>query len=76
MILQENLAYFCSHWNRGVKHTARGPKPARCLVESSPRDDFVKQKLLCLLEVYSAALQQLVTRLQLLETLTQWPIFY
>ena len=37
---------------------------------------FVKQKLLCLLEVYSVTLQQLVTRFQLLEILTQWPIFY
>jgi len=27
---------------RGVKHTARGPKPTRCVVESGPRDDFVK----------------------------------
>jgi len=27
---------------RGVKHTARGPNPARCVVGSSPRDDFVK----------------------------------
>jgi len=27
---------------RGVKHTARGPKPARCEVESGPRDNFVK----------------------------------
>jgi len=36
----------------GVKHTARGPNPARCEVESGPRDNFVKLKLLCLLEKF------------------------
>jgi len=29
-------------YSRGVKHTARGPKPARCKVECGPRDDLVK----------------------------------
>jgi len=29
-------------YTRGVKHTARGPNPARCVVGSGPRDDFVK----------------------------------
>jgi len=29
-------------YTTGVKHTSRRPKPARCEVESGPRDDFVK----------------------------------
>ena len=29
-------------YTKGVKHTARGPNPARCVVGSGPWDDFVK----------------------------------
>jgi len=31
-----------SDYIRGVKHTACGPNPARCVVGSGPRDHFVK----------------------------------
>jgi len=31
-----------SHYTKGVKHTARGPKPARCEGKTGPRDDSVK----------------------------------
>jgi len=40
--LCQQSTLFSSIYARGVKHTARGPKPARCEVESGPRDDFVK----------------------------------
>jgi len=34
--------HLMSAYIRGVKHTPRGPNPARCVVGSGPRDDFVK----------------------------------
>jgi len=36
-----------------VKHTARGPKPARCVVESGPLDDFVNQTSLFAWSLFS-----------------------
>ena len=45
----QNKFYACCYI-RGVKHKARGPNPARCVVGSGPRDDFVTKKLVCLLE--------------------------
>jgi len=38
-VAKSNPLFF---YDRGVKHTASGPKPARCEVESGPPDDFVK----------------------------------
>jgi len=42
--VKDNIVNGMFLYARGVKHTAR------CVVGSGPRDDFVKQKLLCLLE--------------------------